>query len=46
MTRREKIKQSLLAKMPRDAINQFLSRDKTLQLPFSFFLVLWGYLLA
>lgn len=28
MTRREKIKQSLLAKMPRDAINQFLSRDK------------------
>ncbi|WP_139684903.1 H(+)/Cl(-) exchange transporter ClcA [Vibrio tasmaniensis] len=29
MTRREKIKLSLLAKMPRDAINQFLSRDKT-----------------
>jgi len=29
MTNREKIKQSFLAKMPRDAINQFLSRDKT-----------------
>lgn len=29
MTNREKIKQSLLAKVPRDAINQFLSRDKT-----------------
>lgn len=29
MSRRERIKQSLLAKVPRDAINQFLSRDKT-----------------
>ena len=29
MTNREKIKQSFLAKMPRGAINQFLSRDKT-----------------
>lgn len=29
MTNREKIKQSLLAKMPRGAISQFLSRDKT-----------------
>ncbi|MDN3702040.1 H(+)/Cl(-) exchange transporter ClcA [Vibrio artabrorum] len=28
MTKREKIKQSLLAKVPRGAINQFLSRDK------------------
>lgn len=28
MTNREKFKQSLLAKMPRGAINQFLSRDK------------------
>jgi len=29
MTKREKIKQSLLAAFPRDAINQFLSRDTT-----------------
>ncbi|MDA0148190.1 H(+)/Cl(-) exchange transporter ClcA [Vibrio sp. LaRot3] len=29
MTKREKIKQSFLAKMPKDAINQFLSKDKT-----------------
>ncbi|GAK82558.1 H(+)/Cl(-) exchange transporter ClcA [Vibrio ponticus] len=29
MTKREKIKQSLLAKVPKDAINQFLSKDKT-----------------
>lgn len=29
MTNREKIKQSLLATMPKDAINQFLSKDKT-----------------
>lgn len=29
MTNREKIKQSLLAKVPKDAINQFLSKDKT-----------------
>ena len=29
MTKREKIKQSLLASMPKDAINQFLSKDKT-----------------
>ena len=29
MTKREKIKQSLLATMPKDAINQFLSKDKT-----------------
>lgn len=29
MSNREKIKQSLLAKMPKDAINQFLSKDKT-----------------
>ncbi|RTZ18321.1 H(+)/Cl(-) exchange transporter ClcA [Vibrio aquaticus] len=32
MTKREKIKQSLLAAVPKDAINQFLSKDKT---PFS-----------
>ncbi|EGU37724.1 chloride channel protein [Vibrio ichthyoenteri ATCC 700023] len=29
MTKREKIKQSFLAKMPKDAINQFLSKDTT-----------------
>ena len=29
MTKREKLKQSLLAKVPKDAINQFLSLDKT-----------------
>jgi len=29
MTKREKIKQSLLAAVPKDAINQFLSKDKT-----------------
>ncbi|KJY84006.1 H(+)/Cl(-) exchange transporter ClcA [Vibrio galatheae] len=29
MTKREKFKQSLLAKVPKDAVNQFLSRDKT-----------------
>lgn len=29
MTRREKIKLSLLSKMPKDTINQFLSKDKT-----------------
>ncbi|WP_100754443.1 H(+)/Cl(-) exchange transporter ClcA [Vibrio salilacus] len=29
MTKREKLKQSLLAKVPKDAINQFLSKDKT-----------------
>ncbi|MDE1242256.1 H(+)/Cl(-) exchange transporter ClcA [Vibrio aestuarianus] len=32
MTKREKLKQSLLAKVPKDAINQFLSKEKT---PFS-----------
>ncbi|PWI32275.1 H(+)/Cl(-) exchange transporter ClcA [Vibrio albus] len=29
MTKKEKIKHSLLARMPKDAINQFLSKDKT-----------------
>ncbi|MEF1289980.1 H(+)/Cl(-) exchange transporter ClcA [Vibrio sp. M260118] len=29
MTKREKLKQSLLAKVPKDAVNQFLSKDKT-----------------
>lgn len=29
MTKREKLKQSFLAKVPKDAINQFLSKDKT-----------------
>lgn len=29
MTKREKLKYSLLAKVPKDAINQFLSKDKT-----------------
>lgn len=29
MTKREKFKQSLLANVPKDAINQFLSKDKT-----------------
>ncbi len=29
MTKREKIKQSLIATMPKDVINQFLSKDKT-----------------
>ncbi|MDA0130368.1 H(+)/Cl(-) exchange transporter ClcA [Vibrio sp. MarTm2] len=29
MTKREKFKQSLLAAVPKDAINQFLSKDKT-----------------
>lgn len=29
MTKREKFKQSLLAKVPKDAVNQFLSKDKT-----------------
>ena len=29
MTKREQIKQSFLAKMPKDAINQFLSKDTT-----------------
>lgn len=29
MTKREKIKRSLIAAMPKDAINQFLSKDKT-----------------
>ncbi|MDE1319471.1 H(+)/Cl(-) exchange transporter ClcA [Vibrio aestuarianus] len=32
MTKREKLKQSLLAKVPKDTINQFLSKEKT---PFS-----------
>lgn len=36
MTKREKIKQSLLAAVPKDAINQFLSKDKT---PFSVLLL-------
>ena len=29
MNTREKIKQSFLSKVPKDAINQFLSKDKT-----------------
>ncbi len=29
MTNREKFTQSFLAKVPKDAINQFLSKDKT-----------------
>lgn len=29
MTKREKLKQSLIAKVPKDAVNQFLSKDKT-----------------
>lgn len=29
MTKRERLKQSLLAKVPKDTINQFLSKDKT-----------------
>jgi chloride channel protein, CIC family len=36
MSKREKFKHSLLAKVPKDAINQFLSKDKT---PFSVLLL-------